>query len=467
MGMFKTYFNVISKENADDLTTPTVLELDTVPAESQSVETDAVNTDAVDSEYTSNAVQLVEASAEQDALVEESNIVDDTVEKVEEDLNTIGDRLEANDAAVAAGGDDQITPAEVAIATQSLELRLERLGLNLRDLSSSANISKETFISRENGGLGRKPSEVLKSLHYDMSREDGILSKIVEGGKAIWKAICDMARKIADFILNLFRSQKAIMENILKKLSPLQDATFKFDYYTVAPAYAVLKSIGPNIVHITANKEGVDELKNAINLSNELTKKINALPQAGEKEVKTAVAGLLANYYNNLIEVNISGIKSIPAGTYRIGLLRKNSATLFSPDFKNTLAKGGNFPPDSVKQYSVSYENLDKSDPVEFSRSQCKNVLNSAISTYDASNKYVKAIKDIINNMEKISVNGNKCEEWLANKVIRMYYKSIVTNAAKTLADGYDIVIAICKEALKDHKAAENKDNALLIENKA
>ena len=435
MSMFKTYFNVISKENDD------------------------CNYADTPNEYKNDSITLVEASAEQDALIQESTIVDDTVEKVEEDLNTIGDRLEANDAAVAAGGEDQITPAEVAIATQALELRLERLGLNLKDLSSSANISKETFISKEQGGLGLKPSDVLRNLHHDMSKEDGILSKIAAGARAIWKAICDMARKIADFILNLFRSQKAIMENILKKLSPLPDATYKFDYYKIAPAYAILRSIGAGITHVTVTKEVTDSIKDAINLSNELVKKINALPQAGTNEVNLALAGILANYFNSLPEVTISGIKSIPDGTYRISILRKKSAALISGSFKQKLTHGGDFSNDDFKKYSVSYEDLAKADPMEFSRSQCKNVLNGAISTYDEFNKYVKAIKDIVNNMEKISVNGDKYQTWLSNQVVRMYYRDIITHTTKSLADSYDIIISITKEALKDHKATGNTEN--------
>ena len=435
MGMFKTYFGVVSTEKDD------------------------CNQADVANDYKNDSIALVEASAEQDALIEESTIVDDTVEKVEEDLNTIGDRLEANDATVAAGGEDQITPAEVAIATQSLELRLERLGLNLRDLSSSANISKETFISKENGGLGLKPSDVLRNLHHDMSKEDGILSKIAAGARAVWKAICDMARKIADFVMNLFRSQKSIMENILKKLSPLPDATYKFDYYKIAPAYAILKSMGPGITHTNVTKDVVDSIKGAINLSNELVKKVNALPQAGTNEVNLALAGILANYFNLLPEVTINGIKSIPAGTYRISILRKTSATLMVGSFKQKLTHGGDFSNDDFKKYSVSYEDLVKAEPMEFSRSQCKNVLNGAISTYDDSNKYVKAIKDIVNNMEKISVNGDKYNSWLSNQVIRMYYRDIITHATKSLADSYDIIISITKESLKDHKTTENTEN--------
>ena len=435
MSMFKTYFNVLSTEN------------------------DHCNyADAV-SDYKNDSIALVEASAEQDALIEESTIVDDTVEKVEEDLNTIGDRLEANDAAVAAGGEDQITPAEVAIATQSLELRLERLGLNLRDLSSSANISKETFLSKEQGGMGLKPSDVLRNLHNDMSKEDGILDKIKAGAKAVWKAICDMARKIAEFILNLLRSQKSIMENILKKLSPLPDATYKFDYYKIAPAYAILRSMGAGVTHVIVTKEVTDSIKDTINLSNDLVKKINALPQASINDINLALAGLLANYFNFLPEVTISGVKSIPNGTYRISILRKKSAALIVGSFVQKMMLG-NFSADDFKKYSVSYEDLAKVEPMEFTRSRCKNVLNGAISTYDESSKYVKAIKDVVNNMEKISVNGDKYQTWITNQVIRMYYRDIITNATKTLADGYDIIISISKEALKDHKATGNtQDN--------
>ena len=96
---------------------------------------------------------------------------------------------------------------------------------------------------------------------------------------------------------------------------------------------------------------------------------------------------------------------------------------------------------------------------MEFTRSRCKNVLNGAISTYDDSSKYVKAIKDIVNNMEKISINGDKHTSWLSNQVVRMYYRDIITNSTKTLADSYDIIISICKEALKDHKATGNTED--------
>ena len=435
MNTFKHFFNVIGTENDD------------------------CNLDTISNDYRSNSIALVEASAEQDALIEESNIVDDTINKIEEDVSGIKEVLDANETNMASGSVDQITPTNVAIATQSLELRLERLGLNLRDLSSSANISKETFISKENGGLGLKPSDVLRNLHHDMSKEDGILSKIAAGAKAVWKAICDMARKIADFVINLFRSQKTIMENILKKLSPLPDATYKFDYYKIAPAYAILRSMGPGITHTNVTKDVVDSIKGAINLSNEFVKKVNALPQAGTNEVNLALAGILANYFNLLPEVTINGIKSIPAGTYRISILRKTSATLMVGSFKQKLTHGGDFSNDDFKKYSVSYEDLAKADPIEFTRSQCKNVLNGAISTYDDSNKYVKAIKDIVNNMEKISVNGDKYNSWLSNQVIRMYYRDIITHATKSLADSYDIIISITKESLKDHKTTENTEN--------
>lgn len=306
--------------------------------------------------------------------------------------------------------------------------------------------------------MGLKPSDVLRNLHHDMSKEDGILSKIAAGAKAVWKAICDMARKIAEFILNLFRSQKAIMENILKKLSPLPDAKFEFDCYKIAPAYAILRSIGPGITHATITKEVYDSIKGAIDLSNELIKKVNALPQAGEKEVNLALAGLLANYFNSLPEVTISGIKSIPNGTYRISILRKRSAALIVGSFTHKMIRG-DFSADDFKKYSVSYEDLAKVEPMEFTRSQCKNVLNGAISTYDESSKYVKAIKDAVNNMEKISVNGDKYQTWITNQVVRMYYRDIITNATKTLADSYDIIISISKEALKDHKATGNTEN--------
>ena len=123
------------------------------------------------------------------------------------------------------------------------------------------------------------------------------------------------------------------------------------------------------------------------------------------------------------------------------------------------MTHGGDFSTDDFKKYSVSYEDLAKAEPMEFSRSQCKNVLNGAISTYDESNKYVKAIKDIVNNMEKISVNGDKYTSWLSNQVVRMYYRDIITHTTKSLADSYDIIISICKEALKDHKATGNTEN--------
>jgi hypothetical protein len=61
--------------------------------------------------------------------------------------------------------------------------------------------------------------------------------------------------------------------------------------------------------------------------------------------------------------------------------------------------------------------------------------------------------------MEKISINGDKGTSWLSNQVVRMYYRDIITNSTKTLADSYDIIISICKEALKDHKATGNTEN--------
>ena len=256
MNTFKQFFNVVSTENND------------------------CNLDTISNDYRSNSIALVEASAEQDALIQESNVVDDTIEKVEEDVSDIKETLDTNDANMATGGEDQITPAEVAIATQALELRLERLGLNLRDLSSSANISRETFISRENGGLGLKPSDVLRNLHHDMSKEDGILSKIAAGARAVWKAICDMARKIADFVINLFRSQKSIMDKLLTEINknmslPGGSRNIEFNFYNVAPAHYIFgPSKSPILVGHSATSTSVDLVKNCIDTANEIIKKV-------------------------------------------------------------------------------------------------------------------------------------------------------------------------------------------------
>ena len=425
MNTFKQFFNVISTENND------------------------CNLDTISNDYRSNSIALVEASAEQDALIEESTIVDDTIEKVEEDVSDIKEALDTNEANMATGGEDQITPVNVAIATQSLSLRLERLGLNLKDLSSYANISKETFISKENGGMGCKPSDILKSLHHDMSKEGGILDKIKAGAREIWKAICDMARKIAEFILNLFRSQKAIMENILKKLSPLPDATYKFDYYKIAPAYAILRSMGAGVTHATVTKEVTDSIKDAINLSNELVKKINALPQASINDINLALAGLLANYFNFLPEVTISGIKSIPDGKYGLVTLRKKSVTLITGKYKDLLQSSSKMISDIVKTYSVSSDDLEENKKVDKIYSDdVIGLLRNNIKKYEESNQSVKAIKEAINNMEKLSAKEAIIKSWLANNTIRYYFKNIVTYASQLQADCNDLSIMLARRII-------------------
>ena len=427
MSMFKTYFNVISTEN------------------------DHCNyADAV-SDYKNDSIALVEASAEQDALIEESVIVDDTVEKVEEDLNTIGDRLEANDAAVAAGGEDQITPAEVAIATQALELRLERLGLNLKDLSSSANISRETFISRENGGLGLKPSDVLRNLHHDMSKEDGILSKIAAGARAVWKAICDMARKIADFVINLFRSQKSIMEKLLKQLEPFKDESYKIDYYKVAPAYAIYwdKNEGSNRLTTYVNNNLVKDVNNIIGTANSIIKEVNDNESADSKTVEDTMKKIMEHFCDIQSEVTISGIKSIPDGKYGLVTLRKKSVTLITGKYKDLLQSSSKMISDIVKTYSVSSDDLEENKKVDkIYSNDVIGLLRNNIKNYEESNQSVKAIKEAINNMEKLSAKEAIIKSWLANNTIRYYFKNIVTYASQLQADCNDLSIMLARRII-------------------
>ena len=427
MNTFKQFFNVVSTENND------------------------CNLDTISNDYRSNSIALVEASAEQDALIEESVIVDDTVEKVEEDLNTIGDRLEANDAAVAAGGEDQITPAEVAIATQALELRLERLGLNLKDLSSSANISRETFISRENGGLGLKPSDVLRNLHHDMSKEDGILSKIAAGARAVWKAICDMARKIADFVINLFRSQKSIMEKLLKQLEPFKDESYKIDYYKVAPAYAIYwdKNEGSNRLTTYVNNNLVKDVNNIIGTANSIIKEVNDNESADSKTVEDTMKKIMEHFCDIQSEVTISGIKSIPDGKYGLVTLRKKSVTLITGKYKDLLQSSSKMISDIVKTYSVSSDDLEENKKVDkIYSNDVIGLLRNNIKNYEESNQSVKAIKEAINNMEKLSAKEAIIKSWLANNTIRYYFKTIVTYASQLQADCNDLSIMLARRII-------------------
>ena len=427
MSMFKTYLNVIIKEN------------------------DHCNyADAV-SDYKNDSIALVEASAEQDALIEESTIVDDTIEKVAEDVSDIKEALDTNEANMATGGEDQITPVNVAIATQSLSLRLERLGLNLKDLSSYANISKETFISKENGGMGCKPSDILKSLHHDMSKEGGILDKIKAGARAIWKAICDMARKIADFVINLFRSQKSIMEKLLKQLEPFKDNQYKIDYYKVAPAYAIYwdKNERFNGLATYIDNNLVKDVNNIIGTANSIIKEVNNNESADSETVEDTMKKIMEHFCDIQSEVTISGIKSIPDGKYGLVGLRKKSVTLITGHYKDLLQSSSKMISDIVKTYSVSSDDLEENKKVdEIYSDDVIGLLRNNIKRYEESNQSVKAIKEAINNMEKLSAKEAIIKSWLANNTIRYYFKTIVTYASQLQADCNDLSIMLARRII-------------------
>ena len=427
MSMFKTYFNVISKENDD------------------------CNQADIVSDYKNDSIALVEASAEQDALIEESTIVDDTIEKVEEDVSDIKEALDTNEANMATGGVDQITPVNVAIATQSLSLRLERLGLNLKDLSSYANISKETFLSKENGGMGCKPSDILKSLHHDMSKEGGILDKIKAGAREIWKAICYMARKIADFVINLFRSQKSIMEKLLKQLEPFKDNRYKIDYYKVAPAYAIYWDKNERFNRLTTYIDNnlVKNINNIIGTANSIIKEVNNNESADSKTVEDTMKKIMEHFCDIQPEVTISGIKSIPDGKYGLVVLRKKSVTLINGKYKDLLQSSSKMISDIVKTYSVSSDDLEKNKKVdEIYSDDVIGLLRHNIKNYEESNQSVKAIKEAINNMEKLSAKEAIIKSWLANNTIKYYFKNIVTYASQLQADCNDLSIMLARRII-------------------
>ena len=305
--------------------------------------------------------------------------------------------------------------------------------------------------------MGLKPSEVLRNLHHDMSKEDGILSKIAAGAKAVWKAICDMAKKIADFVMNLFRSQKSIMEKLLaginKNMSlPGGSRNIEFNYFNIAPAHYIFGPVSNihDLVGHSATSTSVDLVKNAIDTANEIIKKVNANPQANEIDVQYAMNDLVENYDNHLIPVTVNGISSIPNGNYKLMLLRKTSVVLVTADLLPKMKKGYKPSADDIKKYSVSSEDIVKKEPIGIAPSSAEKLLEECLSNYATYDKNVKDIKAAVSNMEKLVTNEDKLKTWLTNVILKSFYKTIIVNSSKTLTDHYDIVIAIGKEVLRD-----------------
>lgn len=456
MRTFQAMFNIasgassrtISFENGESTTIPVVLELDVKPAENQAADvasdpaveapeanpstdekakTEGQNFDVTGVEGTEedptlpevsveDEVAIAEAEAEKNELVNEVEVVEDTVEKIEEDAATIKETLDANDAAVAAGGEDQINAANVAIATQSLELRLERLGLNLRDLSSSANISKETFLSKEQGGMGLKPSDVLRNLHNDICREDGVLDKIKAGAKAVWNAIVNSIKKIIEFITNLFSSQESILTKLAGKLKTLDQTESVYNVGKNAPAYITV--LGRNMDKISESI--LLSIKEAVALNNSFIKLANK-NQGQQAEIVDQINGVI----NDLHSMDINGESVKP-----LAILRKKI---------KGFAKGRY----GWEQYTA--EIPEKDQDIRFKTQEVEVWVSNALKATNISKQYKETFKTMTKNFEGMINAGNKFQTFLANRTIKSFYSSLVNDAMKSVPEFNNFTISLAK----------------------
>lgn len=477
MRTFQAMFNVasgassrtISFENGESTTIPVVLELDVKPAENQAADvasdpaveapeanpstdekakTEGQNLDVTGVEGTEedptlpevsleDEVAMAEAEAEKNELVNEVEVVEDTVEKIEEDAATIKETLDANDAAVAAGGEDQINAANVAIATQALELRLERLGLNLKDLSSSANISRETFLSKEQGGMGLKPSDVLRNLHNDICREDGVLDKIKAGGKAVWAAIVKTLRKIYDFFFlndkRLIARLEKLQEEFLGIPASLQ---YTINIGKIAPIYIWLMD-KTSYKQLPSLMEGIVKLtKNSMELNNQFVKAFNSgkpveeilTPEFEEKLVKET--GLFIDGYDVAL------------------ILKDKMAGINRAEFNRTGV---------VKFETIIPPNLKDHADYKISGTEGKMLVDSAIKLMKNKQTIKADLKKMIDNLEKIAdgkvmPHGRPGDKF--NSITKSYYTKIASNIEKSYFDYGVVAEAVAREGIKASKNA-------------
>lgn len=472
MRTFQTMFNIasgnrtISFENGDSTTIPVVLELDVKPAENKGVDvatdpaveapeanpstdekatTEGQNLQVPEVEESQelpevsleDEVALAEAEAEKNELINEVEVVEDTVQKIEEDTAAIKETLDANDAAVAAGGDDQINAANVAIATQSLELRLERLGLNLRDLSASANISKETFVSKEKGGMGLKPSEVLRNLHNDICREDGVLDKIKAGGKAVWESIVKTLRKIYDFFFLNDKRLIARLEKLQEEFSDVpSDLQYTIDIGKIAPMYIWLMD-KTSYKQLPSLMEGIVKLtKNSMEFNNQFVKAYNSGKPVGEILTTEFVEKLV-----NETALHIDG--------YDVSLILKDKmAGINRAEFNKTgVVKFETIIPPTLKDHT----------DYKISGTEGKTLVDSAIKLMKTKQTIKADLKKMIDNLEKVAngkVMPNVRPGDKFNTLSKSYYTKIAANIEKSYFDFGVVAEAVAREGIKAGKAA-------------
>lgn len=481
MRTFQAMFNIasgassrtISFENGESTTIPVVLELDVKPAENQAADVasdpaveapeanpstdekaktegqnlDVTGVEGIEEDSTlpevsvEDEVAMAEAEAEKNELVNEVEVVEDTVEKIEEDAATIKETLDANDAAVAAGGEDQINAANVAIATQALELRLERLGLNLKDLSSSANISRETFLSKEQGGMGLKPSDVLKNLHNDICREDGVLDKIKAGAKAVWAAIVKTLRKIYDFF---FLNDKRLIARLEKLQEEFLDVPpsleYTIDLGKIAPVYAYMFNKTQYKDFKALMKAIINSTKDSIEFNNKLAKTVNN------------DGSILLDLGKDMYKLSFSNLNLI-VDNYKVCLILKDKLAGINIDngvenVINTEYKFETFVPKNLKEH-VDYK-LDIT--------QSKLFITNAINLMKQKESIRNDMKKMIDNLEKVTKDikfakkSQSSKEY--NRVTKSYYTKIATNIDKSMFDFGVVAEAVAREGIKAGKGA-------------
>lgn len=440
MNRFKSMFDVVSKENADATTIPVVLELDVQPAEgsadvaadpaTEPATTAAATTEPAaaegedlgqaegDEEGETTAVELAEAEAEHSELMNEIEVVEDVAEKVESDAADVKESLDANDQAVAEGKEEVITPANVAIATQAFELRLERLGLSLTDLCPSANISKETFISKEEGGLGMKPSEVLRNLHNEISREDGVLDKIKAGAKKVWDAIVSALKKIVDFVAKLLPTQK----NKLIKMGELVEGA------KIESAEINVGQIAPGMVLANkfdyTTKDVLAALDASINANNDIIKAAN------QNDNLTS---------HDLVKIFFNAYKGFPMIEDRpVIAIHRHNIYLGHP------------------RTFVEAKPIDKTDKKEtIYKNRLKKLIDDQIAFQPQIVKRTEDYKKLISNLEKIvKVENSKMKGFITNVYIKAFYSKLYKVVVKTYNEQTQTTIDIAKEFLKADKEA-------------
>lgn len=444
MNRFKSMFDVVSKENADATTIPVVLELDVQPAEgsanvaadpaTEPATTAAATTEPAvaegedlgqaegDEEGVTTGIELAEAEAEHSELMNEIEVVEDVAEKVESDAADVKEALDANDQAVAEGKEEVITPANVAIATQSFELRLERLGLSLTDLCPSANISKETFISKEEGGLGMKPSEVLRNLHNEISREDGVLDKIKAGAKRVWDAIIEALKKVIGLVEKFLPTQKNRLIKSGKLVEGAKIESAEINIGQIIPAVAFAKDkVKFEIPQILASLDA------SIKINNDIIKLIN---QEGEYTLM-AYATIITNAFESFPKLEGESVVAI----------HRSKIYLIDGNEGKSLLK--------VKDI----EKFDKKET--FKKDVLKSLIDTQIDALPKISARVTEYKKMVANLEKLNkVQDSKLKAMSTNLELRRFYNTLYRTVIKSYSEYAECSIEISKEFMKADKEA-------------